>query len=261
MIKHDGTRDIMMDNRRIGLSMTGIAQYTTNHGAGGLVKMLSENYDFVRHYDKRYSSWFGIPESVRVTSVKPSGTVSLVAGATPGVHYPHSEFYIRRIRMSDDSYLAPRLIAAGVHVEPDKYSRNTLVASFPIHAGIGIRSAKSLSIWEQLEMAAIMQRHWSDNAVSVTVSVNPSKTTNEELAAAISMYQNSLKTVSFLPEIEGGAYEQMPYEEITREAYSAMQSGINYSALSSLNQIIDDTSRMSDKYCDGAACEIVPKSQ
>jgi hypothetical protein len=152
--------------------------------------------------------------------------------------------------------LLSALLQAGVSIEPDAVSRDTSVASFPIHAGDGIRSVKQLTIWEQLQLAAIMQRDWSDNGVSVTVSVNSHNTSKRELLSAIEMYQYSLKSVSFLPEVDGGAYAQMPYEEIDKDTYERMNSQIDYSKLKSLSQVNMEDSAMRDMYCDGAACEI-----
>jgi len=256
-IAHPGTRQLMMQNRRIGLSMTGIAQFVASRGMGTLVKWAEDGYSYVKHYDKRYSNWFGVNESVRVTTVKPSGTVSLVAGATPGVHHPVAEYYIRRVRFSDNSHLAERLREAGVHIEIDDYSPNTVVAEFPIHAGDNLRRAKDLTIWEQFNLAAMMQRHWSDNSVSVTISVNPESTTAQELSIALDHYQHSLKSVSMLPEVSGGAYTQMPYEEINEVRYGLMEMKIDYSKLKNLNiKNVAPVDRLVDAYCDGDACQI-----
>jgi ribonucleoside-triphosphate reductase len=257
-IHHRGTREIMMRNRRIGLGVTGTAQFVSSHGVGELITHLDDGYSYVKHYDKFYSRWLNVPESVRVTTSKPSGSVSLLSGATPGVHYPHSEYYIRRIRLGEDSHLVKRLRYAGVYIEPDEYSANTVVASFPIHAGENIRRAKDLTIWEQLELASIVQKYWSDNGVSVTVSVDPSKVGRAEFKSALEMYQYRLKAVSFLPEIDGGAYVQMPYEEISKELYEVMESLIDYSRLEGLNMLDLSSDKMIDAYCDGVACAIEP---
>lgn len=256
-IKNKRTREIMMRNRRIGLSLTGIAQFVTKEGIAETISCLDDGYNHVKHYDKRYSDWFGVPESIRVTSVKPSGTVSLLSGSTPGIHFPHSEYYIRRVRLQENSYLVERLRVAGVPIEKDVSSPNTVVAEFPVHSGKGIRRAKDLSIWEQLQLASILQRYWSDNSVSVTISINPAKTTKDELKSAIEMYESQLKSVSFLPELEDGAYEQMVYEEITEKEYNRRVAEIDESKIGNLQDprsII--STKMEDKYCDGDACEI-----
>lgn len=256
-MSHAGTREIMSRNRRIGLSMTGVTQFMSQHNMNEVIDWLETGYEYVRHYDKRYSAWLGVPESVRVTSVKPSGTVSLLAGATPGVHFPHYQSYIRRMRISDNSYLVDRLMAAGVPIEPDVKSPNTLVAEFPVFVGDNIRSAKAVSMYEQLAIAAMMQRHWSDNSVSVTVSIDPEKYSEADVAAALDHYQYQLKSVSLLPEMDGGAYEQMPYEAISLGEYRDRASRINYDLFSTLSDTSDGAlDRQRDVFCDGEACAI-----
>jgi ribonucleoside-triphosphate reductase len=81
--------------------------------------------------DAEYSDWLCIPKSVRMTSIKPSGTVSLLNGSTPGIHYPEDEYYIRRIRFAADSDMLPALEEAGYKIEPDHYSPNTMCVEFP----------------------------------------------------------------------------------------------------------------------------------
>lgn len=76
--------------------MSGVAQFITSRGLETLREWCEEGYKTIRHYDDKYSDWLAIPKSIKVTSIKPSGTVSLLAGATPGMHYPISSQYIRR---------------------------------------------------------------------------------------------------------------------------------------------------------------------
>lgn len=258
-IRHPGTRDIMTRNRRIGLSLTGITQAIGIHGLHDVLNWMDTGYNYVQHYDLRYSEWLKIPRSIRTTSVKPSGSVSLVAGVTPGIHFPHSVNYIRRIRLSDTSNLVDRLIAAGIPVEPAVTSRNTVVAEFPVFAGENLRSAKEVPLWEQLKLASLVQRMWSDNSVSVTVSINPETTTERDVLDALRYFQYDLKAVSMLPETSGGAYEQMPYEEITHDEYLRRASLIDFSALQGLSTNgISRVDKMVDQYCDGEACSIAP---
>lgn len=256
-IKHAGTREIMMRNRRIGVSVTGVAQFLAQSGTEELRKWLDSGYDYIQHYDMRYSSWFNVPRSVRTTTVKPSGTVSLLSGSTPGVHFPHAQYYIRRIRLSDSSHLVDKLGAAGVHIEPDVFSPNTYVAEIPIFAGDNLRSAKDVSMYQQLELAAFMQKHWSDNGVSVTVSVNPKKYSASDVQGALEMYQYRLKSVSMLPEVDGGAFQQMPYEEIDKDTFAAMNSKINPGVASTFRYTkLSSSDKMFERFCDGEACSI-----
>ena len=92
------TNAIMLKNRRIGLSQSGVIQAFAKHGRREMLNWCDKAYDYVQELDKEYSDWLCIPRSVRTTSIKPSGSVSLLNGSTPGIHYPEAEFYIRRIR-------------------------------------------------------------------------------------------------------------------------------------------------------------------
>jgi ribonucleoside-triphosphate reductase (thioredoxin) len=96
------TNGIMQRNRRIGTSLTGIAAFADEHGLPVIREWMDEGYNTIRKYDHSYSEWLCVRESVRVTTVKPSGSVSLLSGATPGVHWgPGGEFYLRAIRFGN----------------------------------------------------------------------------------------------------------------------------------------------------------------
>ena len=113
------TAEVMARNRRIGTSISGIAQFVSKRGPQRLVEWCDAGYKHLRAVDKRLSSEFRVPESIKLTSVKPSGTVSLLAGASPGIHFPTSSTYIRRIRLSANSELLGPIKKAGFKVEDD----------------------------------------------------------------------------------------------------------------------------------------------
>ena len=213
------TNRVMLRNRRIGCSVSGVAQFITKHGMEELRKWLEKGYDIIQEWDCMYSDWFAIPKSIKTTSVKPSGTVSLLVGATPGMHYPESRFYIRRMRLSSQSELIEPLKKAGYKIEPAFGSEDsTMVVDVPVDAGEGIRTAAELSIWEQFSLAAFLQRHWADNQVSCTATFNPETEANE-LPHVLNYFQYKLKGISLLPRKNGGAYRQMPYEAIDEKTY------------------------------------------
>jgi ribonucleoside-triphosphate reductase len=112
------TNRVMLRNRRIGCSMSGLAQFITRKGHDELRRWCIDGYSAIQKYDQRFSDWLAIPRSIKTTSIKPSGTVSLLAGATPGMHYPESRFYIRRVTLSARSDLVPRMLEAGYPVRP-----------------------------------------------------------------------------------------------------------------------------------------------
>ena len=248
------TNRVMLRNRRIGCSVSGVAQFITNRGLGELKNWLNDGYDVIQEWDKMYSDWFAVPKSIKTTSVKPSGTVSLLAGATPGLHYPESRFYIRRIRLSKHSELLEPLEKAGYKIEPAFGSEDTtMVVEVPVDVGEGIRTAAELSIWEQFSLAAFLQRHWADNQVSCTVTFNP-ETEAEQIAPALNYYQYHLKGISLLPRHDYGAYQQMPYEAIDEKTYEEEVSKLGKLSFG----VIKNEEADIDKFCNNDSCEIPP---
>lgn len=214
------TNQVMLRNRRIGLSQSGIVQAIAKLGIEEYRGWCEDGYDAVQEYDQIYSEWFAIPRSIKTTSIKPSGSVSLLAGATPGMHFPEAKTYIRRIRLSKFSDLIEPLKKAGYQLE-DAYGseETTLVVSIPVMIDEPVRIASDVSMWEQLALAAFLQRHWADNQVSATITFDPI-TEGPDIAKALDFYQYQLKGISFLPRIPLGAYRQMPYEAIDISQYA-----------------------------------------
>ena len=214
------TNAIMQRNRRIGTSISGIANFADRVGLPTLREWMDAGYEVVQAYDKSYSEWLGIRESIKTTTVKPSGTVSILAGESPGVHWtPGGQFFLRTIRFGNDDPMLPLFIASGYTVEPASESpKTTSVVYFPIESQ-ALRSEKDVSIYEKTSLASMAQRHWSDNSVSVTVSFN-AETEKDHVGTVLHMFDGQLKTVSFLP-MGNAVYPQMPYTQITQEEYEA----------------------------------------
>ena len=245
------TNRVLLRNRRIGTSMTGIAQFITNRGLPSLRAWAESGYDTIRYYDEVYSDWLAVPRSIKTTSVKPSGTVSLLAGATPGLHYPESRYYIRRVRVAANSPLLPPLVEGGYHVEPSVTDPSTMVVSFPVGLGDDIRTIDDVSMWEQLSLAAFMQRHWADNQVSATITFQPHEA--KQIPRALDYFQYQLKGVSFLPKMEQGAYAQMPYEQITEEEFNEMTANVTEVTF---DTVVEGFLKSPERGCDGEACEL-----
>ena len=248
------TNRVMLRNRRIGCSVSGVAQFITKHGMEELRKWLEKGYDTIQDWDCMYSDWFAVPKSIKTTSVKPSGTVSLLVGATPGMHYPESRFYIRRMRLSKHSELIEPLKKANYKLEPAFGSEDTtMVVEVPVDVGEGIRTAAELSVWEQFSLAAFLQRHWADNQVSCTATFDPETEANQ-LPHVLNHFQYRLKGISLLPRHELGAYKQMPYEAIDEKTYNKMISKLGKLSFG----VIKHEEAEVDKFCNNDSCEIVP---
>ena len=248
------TNGIMQRNRRIGTSLPGIASFADSSGLPALREWMDEGYEKIRHYDHKYSEWLCVRESVRVTTVKPSGSVSLLSGATPGVHWgPGGEFYLRAIRFGNTDPMMYLFKAAGYKIEDDIVSANTSVVYFPVASGHK-RSEKQVSLFEKIGLAATAQKYWSDNGVSVTLSFDKEEET-KFIAPALNMYEGQLKAVSFLP-MGNKTYLQQPYTEITREEYNSYVGTIGKIDWSAIYDGKDNLDAESEKYCSTDACEI-----
>ena len=212
------TNAIMQRNRRIGTSVSGVANFADNKGLPVLRQWMDEGYKTIKSYDTNYSEWLGIRESIKMTTVKPSGTVSILAGESPGVHWTvGGQYFNRAIRFSNSDPMLPLFKLANYRVEPASESPDTTsVVFFPIKSSAK-RSEKDVSIYEKMALAATAQRYWSDNSVSVTISFDP-ETESSAIGTALHMYDGQLKTVSFLPS-GNHVYPQMPYTQITEKEY------------------------------------------
>ncbi len=242
------TNAVMLKNRRMGISQTGIIEAFVKYGRRSILEWCDKGYKYLQELDEQYSGWLCIPKSIKLTTVKPSGTVSLLPGVPPGIHYPHSEYYIRRIRISKNSDLIKPLKNAGYYIEEDSYSPNTVVVEFPVHEKYFDRSKNDVSIWEQAENAAAYQKYWSDNQVSITITFTKEEV--DQIKYVLECYEDKLKSVSFLPIKEHG-YKQAPYEEITKEKYEDI--------ISKIKPLDLDTTKdraIGERFCDTEACEV-----
>lgn len=253
------TNEVMQRNRRIGCSMSGIAQFVETRGWTELRSWMNQAYDNVQSRDRQYSEWLGVRESIKTTSIKPSGTVSLLAGVTPGAHWPTaSASYIRRNRYAVSDVIVPALEAAGYHVEPDVQDpKHTVVVSFPT-VGPDVRTEHEVSIWEKADLAVVAQRYWADNQVSVTVTFKPSEAS--QIPALLQAKEGQLKSVSFLPigetSADKGAYAQMPYEAITGDELKDLTRGVKKVSVASLyGKKADDA--VGERFCNNDTCEVV----
>lgn len=214
------TEEIVHKNMRMGIGITGYLQATDEQQS-----WLNETYKKLREYDVTYSQKHGWPTSIKLTTVKPSGTLSLLPGVTPGCHPAYSQHLLRRIRLSSDSPLLPIIRDANIHVEPvigfdGQPDRTTMVAEFPFAYPEGTVLAKGMSAIDQLDVVRRLQSEWSDNSVSCTVYYK-----KEELPAIKTYlsehYNKSFKSLSFLLHSEHG-FKQAPMEEITEEEYNKL---------------------------------------
>jgi len=246
------TNAVMLRNRRIGLSQSGIVQSFKRHGRRKHFTWCDQGYAYVTKLDRIYSEWLCVRKSIKKTTVKPAGTTSLLPGVTPGIHFEHADYYFRTVRVAKHNPIVEEYRNAGYRVEDDVYDQHgrTAVIYFPIKAQLFDRGKSEVSIWEQMENAAQMQKVWSDNSVSVTVTFKPEEAS--DIQRCLELYEGRMKTVSFLP-LDDHGYEQAPYITITKEEYEAASSLLGDASFNNIGHDIDAT----PKYCDGDSC-VVP---
>jgi len=248
------TNAIMQRNRRIGTSVSGIANFADIHGMTVLREWMNRGYETVRGYDEIYSEWLGIRESIKVTTVKPSGTVSILAGESPGVHWsPGGKYFLRGVVFQKDDPMVQAFKDAGYKVEKSAYTPETSVyVQFPIESKAE-RSEKDVTIFEKANLAVLAQRYWSDNSVSVTLSFD-AKEEGQHVGTVLHMHDGQLKTVSFLP-MGNHVYAQMPYTQITKEQYDKYLERLQPIDLKPVykGKAIDAAG---EAYCTTDACEV-----
>jgi len=242
------TNAVMLKNRRMGISQTGITEAFSRHGKSTMIEWSKKGYSYLKELDQKYSDWLCVPKSIKITTVKPSGTVSLLPGVSHGIHFPHSKYYIRRIRIRESSELIEIAKAAGYNIVKDKYSKNTLLIEFPVKKENFTRGKKDVSIWEQAENAALYQKYWSDNQVSITVTFREEE--KKDIKYVLESYEDKLKAIAFLPLKEHG-YEQAPYEEITEQKYEEITKDLKPLYLENVKE-----QARGQIFCDSEECEI-----
>jgi ribonucleotide reductase alpha subunit len=247
---HEETNKIVHKNMRLGLGVTGICQSLDK------IDWLDVCYKELRKFDKEWSKERGWNRSIKLTTIKPSGTLSLLAGSTPGVHPAYSKYYTRRIRMSSNDALVSYCRDLGYYVEyavnfDGSENHDTVVVEFPCETPDGALFADDMGVVQQLEMVKKLQEVWSDNAVSVTAyySENELQTLKQWLS---DNYETGIKSVSFLLRQKHG-FKQAPYEEITKESYELKKSKVK--PLIGIIQNIGNEA-LEGIECEGGACPI-----
>ena len=248
---HKETEEVVHRNMRMGIGITGVMMSTEEQ-----LSWLSDCYTYLREYDKEYSKIMGWPVSIKLTTVKPSGSLSLLPGVTSGVHPATAgQYFIRRIRISSSSELVELCKSKGYKTEYQKnfdgtWDRSTVVVEFPCKYPDGTVSAEDVDIIDQLEMVKFMQTNWSDNSVSVTAYYKKEdlprlrKYLEEE-------FKGNFKTLSFLL-YSGHGFQQAPFEPITKEQYLELSANVEPITSGSFNE--EDVDEMGE--CATGACPI-----
>ena len=249
---HEDTNKVVHKNMRLGLGVTGLCQSFHK------IEWLDKCYVNLRKFDKAWSKTRGWPESIKLTTVKPSGTLSLLGGATPGIHPAYSRYYSRTVRMSSSDQLVQVCKDLGYHTEfllnfDGSQNHDTVVVYFPCETPEGALLTKDTPLIEQLNLVKKVQEIWSDNAVSITAYYKPEEL--DKLKEWLKKnYKNSVKSVSFLLHKEHG-FKQAPYQEIDEETYLKAKAKVKpLSDLVTKNTGEGETIQGIE--CEGGACPI-----
>jgi ribonucleoside-triphosphate reductase len=214
---HPETEEVVHTNMRMGINLTGLMQASKEQ-----LSWLDTGYEHLRRFDEEYSARIGVPTSIKLTTIQPSGTMSLLPGVTSGVHPAYAQYMIRRIRIASSHALVKQCRDRGYPIE---YARqfdgtsdySTSIISIPFAYPEGTVLAKDITAIDMLEFVKKMQRTWSDNAVSCSIYYD-----KEELPEIIEYlrknYTHGFKTLSFFLKSDHG-FQQAPIEEISKKEY------------------------------------------
>ena len=245
----DSTETIVHKNMRMGIGITGVLEATEEQKS-----WLNDTYPKLRVYDDEYSASHGFNKSIKLTTVKPSGTLSLLPGVTPGAHPAYARFMIRRIRISANHSLVQTCREHGYPVEYQQnfdgtMDHSTVVVSFPFRHSDHAILAKDVTAIQQLEMVKWLQTVWSDNSVSCTIYYK--KEELPEIRRYLKKnYKTNHKSLSFLLHSEHG-FKQAPLEEITEEAYNSLVASTQL-----ITSISEGNIGLDDAECATGACPI-----
>ena len=246
------------EERLLGVSLTGImdCEYT-NGKKSTLPTLLDELREAAVKTNKEFASKIGINQSVAVTCVKPSGTVSQLVDAASGIHARHNPYYVRTVRGDKKDPLTKMMMDAGFPVEDDQMNpSHTSVFSFPMKVDQRAIFRTDMSAIEQLELWLTYQKHWCEHKPSVTISVKEHEWL--EVGAWVYQHFDYMSGVSFLPFSEH-TYKQAPYQDCTEEEYEVlldkMPKSVEWNKLSEY-EITDMTIGAQELACAAGFCEI-----
>jgi ribonucleoside-diphosphate reductase alpha chain/ribonucleoside-triphosphate reductase len=260
-----------LEERLLGVSFTGLRDLMDAMSwetEGEEIKSFLSNLKaWANDEATKYAEKLGVPRPLLVTCTKPEGSFSKIVGASNGLHWDWSPYYIQRIRMSGADALAKTLRTQGIPATPEVYDleklfpklddvwkridafksldydskqkllseANTIVFEFPVKS-VSKTSQAGASVKEQLQNIDNVTRHYVDHMSSNTITV-----TNDDWDVCVNWIVDNwanYTTASFLPYYAGGDYPLLPFEQITEEQYQMLVSEIPESS-----KQIDDKGR------------------
>jgi ribonucleoside-diphosphate reductase alpha chain len=242
----------------IGVGQTGI-------GSGAVLKYnLKEAAEIAKAENARVAEILNINSAARVTTIKPSGTSSLVLGTSSGIHAWHNDYYVRRMRVGKNEALYTHLAVHHPELVEDEYFKPTIqaVISVPQKAPEGaiLRTESAIDLLERVRKFNVEwvrkghRRGANTNNVSATISIKENEW--KEVGEWMWKYKETFNGLSVLPYF-GGSYIQAPFEDITKEQFEEMAQHLHSIDLSKVVEFSDETALMDQAACAGGACEVV----
>lgn len=241
----------------IGVGMTGIA-------SNEIFKYdIEQAANIVKEENARVVDLIGIKKAARCTTVKPSGTSSLVLGTSSGIHAWHNDFYIRRLRVGKNESIYTYLQIYHPELLEDEYFRphDTAVISIPQKAPIGATTRKESAL-DLLERVKLIQSNWiipghrngsNMHNVSATVSIKDNEW--EEVGQWMWKNRDVYAGLSVLP-FDGGSYIQAPFEDVTEEKYNELVKSLHNIDLTKIIEVDDATDQKGEVACGPLGCEV-----
>jgi ribonucleoside-diphosphate reductase alpha chain len=244
-----------VDERLLGVSLTGIYDNAILGDPDPSLRLvLGDLRDAAIRVNKEYAHKLGIEQSRAITCVKPSGTVSQLCNSSSGIHPRFSEYYIRRVRMSDSDPLTKYMEGNGFKCETDFYNDSARVFSFPIASPTGCVTRKDVSALDQLKLWKMYQDRWCEHKPSVTIQVREDEWM--DVGAWVYTNFNEVSGVSFLP-YDSGTYRQPPYEEITKDEYNKLIKETPKDVCwTAFKEDLDSTTGSQELACVSGSCEL-----
>jgi ribonucleoside-diphosphate reductase alpha chain len=242
----------------LGVGMTGI-------GSGAVLQYnLKESADIAKEENARVAELLDINKAARVTTVKPSGTSSLVLGTSSGIHAWHNDYYIRRIRVGKNEAIYTYLSIYHPELVEDDFFKPSIqaVISVPQRAPEG-SILRTEDVMDMLERVKLFNTKWvkkghrkgaNTNNVSATVSIQEGEW--EKVGQWMWENRNTFNGLSVLPYF-GGSYTQAPFEDITEEKFNELVDHIHNIDLTKIVEFSDETNLQDQAACAGGACEVV----
>jgi len=242
------------EERLLGVSLTGIYDHKVMGDEKKAVQWLEYLRVVANEANEEYADLLGIPRSVAITAVKPSGTVSQLTDTASGIHPRHAPYYIRRVRGDNKDPLTQFLVSEGIPAEPCVMKpTTTTVFSFPQKAPEGLVTRDEIDAISHLKLWLTYQRSWCEHKPSVTISVKEEEW--PKVGAFVWEHFDEMSGVSFLPH-DGGTYRQAPYEECTKEQYEKMLAELPAINWEKFSEDVDNVEGAQMLACVAGVCEI-----